>query len=307
MSFISGTIVGNATPSTELVTLIEAQLTAHAAWEFVEETVSGNSTIRVWRNLGLLNDFGTDFYLAIFRLTASIGTSNVYFSVGEEYSTVTHQVTRAVGNPASTVTPDATYNAYQGATAAAWNSASWNTLCFSVTSTVSMEYFIAVTKNFLLVKTSPTPTYAIYAGLFQPFFPSNANEFPLVLCPFGNTDIDGAGSVSRRPTVTTSMLDAFAIYCDENNSNVRFESVVGTLADTSSSLYQSGDGPVGMRAVVYHTTSTGGSMRGLYYDVLIFSQHADVGRGDTVTINGSTYYCVDDGGSYGVWISEDVD
>lgn len=306
MSFAHNTIVGSATPTTDLLTIIEASLTTHPAWEFVEEYVISTVTTRVWKCLGTENDFGTDFYICFRYTTASAGTADLYITAAEEYSTSTHQATRGVGNPANIITPDATYNAYQGATAANFNSTVWNQLCWSVTSTVSFEYFVAVTSNYILVKTSATPTYANYVGLFQPFFPSNANEFPLVLCPFGNIDVDGSGSVSRRPTVTTSMTDAFAISCDENQSTMRYETAVGTVADTSASLYQSGDGPVGCRALVYHTNTTGGTYRGLFYDVVILNQHGDVSRGDTVVINGETYYCVDDAGSYGLWISENV-
>src|SRR6478736_4388044 len=63
-----------------LVAQIETMLTAHAAWEFVENVTQINRqthvattnvydaetyTCRVWKNLGTLNGYGKDFYVAI--------------------------------------------------------------------------------------------------------------------------------------------------------------------------------------------------------------------------------------------------
>ena len=195
MAFSTGTITSSATPTVDLIALVETMLTAHAAWTFVEEYTSGSNVSRVWKNEGALNGFGQDFYIILWRSTTT-STTTLYLLAAEDYNSTTHLCIRACAQPGTTFTPEATYNSAIGATGQVFSNTTWNTVCALTTSTAAFEYLIRVTNNSLLIKSSSGSAYGVGAGLFTPFFPSQPNEFPLALFQWGNTDTDGSGSVS---------------------------------------------------------------------------------------------------------------
>lgn len=299
MAYASGTITSSATPAIDLISLVEAMLTTHAAWTFVEEYTLSTQVSRVWKCDGALNGYGQDFYIILYRLTASDAT-DVTILAAEQYNSTTHLVIRGCANPGSTATPEPIYNSRYGDTGYAFNYGNWNIYCTVSASSATFDYYIRVTNNSILVVSSASNGYGIGAGLFTPLFPSQPNEFPLAQFHWGNKGSDNSSSVSRRPSITTSITDAFGIYYSYATTNSAYETLIGGIADTSDPMYQS-DGPVGARFLIRHTYTTGGSYRGYLSDIMVFSQHTDVSVGDTIQINGELWVCFSDSGSYGLW------
>ncbi len=120
-----GEYSGNQTAGTApAVTYLEAMLTAHPAWDFVEEVIQYYDTIhtatstnyhvetytcRVWKNLGTLNGTGKDFFVAIVQMNNEyrnptnfadvhvLPQNAVWFLPFEEYNTTTHRFRRTAG------------------------------------------------------------------------------------------------------------------------------------------------------------------------------------------------------------------
>lgn len=302
MSYATGSIVGSPTPSTDFVSLIEAQLTAHPAWEFVETYVGVAYTSQIWKCLGLYNSWGQDFYVAISIQTSTLGTGTIYLDAYEQYNVTTHLGIRGVPNPGSTLTPTADGSAY-GNTGYAPRATQWNPYTYLYTSTVNFDYYILVTNNSLLFKSGASLAYGLQAGVFEPVWP-HPNEWPLHLMVWGNADTDASGGTSRRPGVTVSSTDTYAIY-SYPTFTIGYETLMGSISDTTNTLYASGDA-VGARPMIYHTNPVEGKVRGFIPDLLIFEQHADVARGDTVTIDGKVWVCVDDAGTNGLWMNTEA-
>lgn len=115
---------------------LETQLTAHPAWEFVEnvtetydQEVTGGTyaaetfTIRIWKNLGTLNRAGQDFFVAIITIETFTPTGtdplvgyggdrgDVMLLAFEQYDSIEKQHIRpvgynwSVGNPSFTLDP----------------------------------------------------------------------------------------------------------------------------------------------------------------------------------------------------------
>src|SRR5690606_322196 len=122
MTYQTGSIL-SATPSADAMSIIESMLTAHPAWEFVENYVDGTYTNRVWKCLGTENDFGQDFYVAFMRLTATINTAPIIVQAAEQYNSTTHVATRALAVPGATFNPEATFASPYGATGYAFSHA----------------------------------------------------------------------------------------------------------------------------------------------------------------------------------------
>lgn len=299
MSYVENTVVSNAAPTTALVSAIEAQLTAHEAWSFVEQVTDGSFTVRIWRNLGTKNDWGADFYVALMVTTSSSGTSNLIMKAAESWDGSTKLATRGCPNPASTYTPDATFNSAYGTTGYAWSSTNWNANVSFSTSITSFTYRIVVTSNGLHVFTSTSNNYG-YAGLFETWWPSTTNEFPLCVAAPSTSTSTRYTSVSRRPTETTSMSYGFYMYYVPSATYINGVVAGNVGASSPSALY--GSSFLGARLVLQAPSGPQGTLRGHYRDVLVFAVDSVVNVGDTVMVDGKLYVCMYDTGSFGVFV-----
>lgn len=297
MSYFTEQRLLDSTPTTTLLTKFHDMITAHAAWDYVEDSTDGAFTVRTYKSDGTLNGEGKDFYLHFSFTTAAKETNGIYVQASEGWDTGAKKLIRGCVNPATTFTPEATYNSATGATAYVASSTNWNRVTTIGTSQVDMTYWVVVTsKGFWCYSTSST--YLSHAGLFLPLW-SHANEYPLFQAPLGNTDQDASGSVSRRPSETSSMSDAFAVAGHNTNG---YSLMMGTAPNTGA-LY---DKAYGTRFVVSHTTPGNGTYRGLLYDFLLFSVDAVVAIGDTIDIGTDTYVCLYDTGSLGYFVNTEA-
>lgn len=285
MSYDTDTIL-SATPSTDLMTVIEAELTAHPAWEFVESHVDGSYTNRIWKCLGSANDWGVDYYVAFMRLTASIGTAPIIIEVAEDYNTSTHVATRGIVPPGSTLTPNATDASAYGSTTYAFSHANWNKTYTLTTTTTAFVYHIVATNNALVLMTSAS-TYPVYVGLFTPLWAADfvGKEFPLFVAQIGFNDVDGSGSFTRNPPLANvSSLDAFAAYVIPQLEQCRYQKPIGRIGVTGN---LSGTKLYGAQVLVGTGNSSVTEARGYLPDALMFAGSAP--RGDTMTIDGDVW------------------
>lgn len=295
MAYASGTNTGSTDPVSDFVGEIETLLTAHAAWTFVEEVIDGSWTYRIWRNSGLQNDWGEDFYIALMWTSTTL----LYSVPFEEWDAVNKKGIRGTPRPENTRTPEATYGSYYGDTGYDLdnNNAFYYTSGRMDFSTVSYDWWVVVTKNGLFYMTSEW-LFPVYLGLFESFHPTNPREFPLWLVPLGDNDIDRAGTVSRMPEWSGSRSDCFATYA-HISSATQWTIMDGTIPD--GELLHGGEA-LGSRFCVYMSNPNDGAVRGLAYDVLLFSTDSAVSKGDTITVDGSTYW-----NGYGsIWIHRDA-
>lgn len=297
MGFSTAVDSSDAAPSTTLLNAIETLLTANSAWSLVETVVSGTFTCRVWKCSGSVNSFGSDWFLVLRRTTASLGTSTITATACESYDSVGHLMTRWMQATATTATPDATLNSVTGATTIAPGSATPFAVTIT-TSTVTFTYWILVTKNSLIVRSS-IDTLPVYIGLYIPFFASDwpTKEFPLVCTQLGNAT--GLGASTRCPGTTTSTATASSVSVTLGSGNGVLDIGktgldIGIIAGANPDIVNSK--PRGRRLGVLRVYD--GLPHGAYYDLLFFTVAAGVAQGDTITIGANTWVAV--------WVSSTI-
>ncbi len=284
MAFRSGTTT-SATPSTALITEIEAEMTTHGNWDFVEEVVIGTSTYRVWRNRGTgtgANSFGSDFHVALIRPTD--GTGNLTVKVFEAYDATTDRLFRPCTPNTSNLTPNANYSVGDQTTGYTLDNTAPTVSATVLLVTTGYDWFLQVNANFFVVgvKYSTTDT-GVYAGLFEPLMAGE--PFPLCLVATNGQESIYATdtAVSRHPNMTTTNADNFAHRCDA------FTKTGGDPQRTD--LFH--NGAFASRVLVHaHGTpsQTYGYARGLLYGCAYLPDGTTVTRtGDTITIGGVTY------------------
>ncbi len=294
MSYATAVVTSSATPSTALMTAIEAELTTHTAWDYVEERVSGSYTFRVWKCLGTYNSHGSDFYIALYRTTSGIGTSGVSAVAFEGYDTGTGYVTRACPPAnAAAYTPDSTYDAWPSGTGVALSTLTGGTLASVNTSTVTFTYRIFVSKDRLMFRTSLSAADWVYVGLFEPLgWPGVTTEFPLIVAY--SLSSGGFTSMSRCPHKGTRASRSRPGYATGSNwaSSAPSTSYApglptsGTIGTSYVGLYTT---PFGNRAAVLDSNAPSGygstCIRGQFYGWLSFNDPG-YAEGDTITVDG---------------------
>ncbi len=303
MAYTSGTETSDASATATLVARIETALTAHSAWEYVEEVTAGSYTVRVWRNKGADNGFGSDWYLALMRTS---DTSDLRFLVSEGWDG--SLAYRACVNPGSQSYIETTYRSLTGDTGYAWSDGRWNPYLTLATNTSSFAWRIHVNNKRVIVQTSISGSLQgiKYLGLFdkvEPFSSAtwNSYNFPLVAVPLDLTgyDTDGSGSSTRRPMAPGNVSDAYAIRTD---GQVFVNSFVGTLGTLTEHSY------VGSKIYVQHSSAdnTTGYHRGIYSEVLSFYGTAPANSGgDSITVGGNSWISFGVVGNYSYWMPND--
>lgn len=303
MVYATADVLASPEPTNVLRAAITTAIAGHPGWELVKDYTSGAYTCRTWKCKGASNGYGTDFFVTLFWGTASSATASMFWACSEQFNATSNLLIRPCANPASTLTPEATWASAYGATGYGPSASQIHTGVTTAVSTVAMTYWIKVTKRGIFVKTS-SDTYGTYAGLFEPLW-GHPQEFPIWLWEIGDADVDGAGSVSRRPACAgISMTDAFAVESHIDTGTHCLSTPMGSLP-FGRELY--GGKTIGSRYLLRHANGQNGEIRGLAWDCLVFMQEADVARGDMVTVDGHTYVCIDDSASAGLWMDKDAD
>lgn len=293
MGYVTGQITSSASHLDDLITAIEAEMTAHAAWTFIEEyDISSSVRYRIWRNEWDQNDWGESFYIA-FMFDPNYGTSDsFYIKVFEDWDPVSKLAKRGCPRPSNTATPEPDGSG-RGDTAddlgaSSVDSYHWSG-AYADTNNVDFTYWFSVNKNCIIGSTTLSP-YAVYAGLFESFGALHVNEFPLVIIPLDDHDADYSGSCTRRPGEEGNyMSDAFAV----EGLGGTWTTAVGTVP-SGYALY--GGSALGGRLKVENASSSAGpGLRGLLYHLLHFDVEAGVEEGDTITVNGDTWVLIHNG------------
>lgn len=310
MTYATGAITANATPSTALIAQIETTLSAHAAWQFVEEFIAGTMTYRVWRNLGTANGFGQDWYLIMHRLSS--GTGNVFFAAAEQYSTTTHAHTHPCPAEPQNISstngpiPDADF-AYPGGPYPLTGTVGYlggTDKLFTVqmgTSTTAFDYYYTVTNTGLMIATKVVAVITAGAvGLFDSLLTGGTPDpFPLMIVniPQSQSSTVSAGAFSRMPRQQLSLPHQFSMQDHATSQaswwNVSVSvTVVGGAAAVSSDRYQQ-NRPVACRVLLSPRQgliqpADVGFARGLMKDMIMLNVTGVV-VGDTVTIGADTY------------------
>lgn len=292
-------VTNNATPTLKLMTEVTNAFTAHPSWTFVKTYTQTGWEVSVWRSTGAANGTGKDVVVAYGR-TTNAPTSAVRWLVSEGFNAATDQFIRPAGNPANTYTPDAVYSSLSGDTGVAWGASNTNPNVLNAVSSVDFTYWLKVTKRGAFCVTT-ADTFASYAGLFEPLWP-HPQEYPVWMWEMGDNDVDGSGSATRRPSVSTSILDTFAIESSIDRVHA-FTTPMGTIP-SGSALYAGIS--QGSRYLLTHAETTNGEYRGLAYDCLVLRQDVDVARGDTVDVQGDTYVLFLDAVTYGLWVNTEA-
>lgn len=300
MSYFTEQRLLDTTPVTTVLNQIHTMMGAHAAWSHIEDSTDGSYTVRTYFCDGAVNGL-MDFYLHLSYVTAAKETTNVYIQVSEDWDSGAKKLIRGAVNPATTFTPEGTYNSAYGATSYVPTNSAWNrNAVMSVMSKVNFTYWIVLTERGFWIRSTDS-SYLMHGGLFLPFW-SHANEYPLYLAPLGNADIDGSASLSRRPSESTSLTDAFAAYA-LMTTGVNHSTLLGTVPNTLT-LY---DKAYGSRMQVVHSNAgVNGSCRGYLYDMLLFDVDAAVEIGDTIDVGTDTYVCLHDDGAYGYFVNTEA-
>lgn len=275
MAYATGQITLSNTPRADLLVQVETLLTTHTAWSFVEEHVDGSWTFRIWKNSGLENSWGQDFYIAFGLLSSN---ETLYCFTFEVWDDVGKLGIRGCPNRTSNLTPEETYASYGGDTGYPLSNSTAFGQVTQATNTTDFDWYCLVTKDVCIVNVDTSNNF-LYNGLFESFVTDHPQEFPIT------SSSVTLGSCSRRPAMGgTYMTNAF-------NLTFGFWTQAEGTVPTGMPLH--GNKSLGARTVVIHGTGTGGLYRGLLYHVLRFNTDAAVEVGDTITVGNVTYVYAD--------------
>lgn len=194
MTFYSGSI-NSTTPNTDIMTVLNTNIAAHAAWEFVE-TVTGTPSTRVtdvYKCLGTSNSFGVDFYVGVCR-SATAGAA-WGFVIGEGWDSGTKKFTnpgvRCAYNTALTIETDLSYGTDRhaanettlvAATDGFLRAAGMALVDSGINYAASTAYtwYLSVTNDrIVFTSTSNSGTVGLYVGLYDSFHSTSLDPFPL--------------------------------------------------------------------------------------------------------------------------------
>lgn len=315
MSYATATVQSSTQPAEDLYNGIKALLSAHAAWQFVEDYQSGGATHSVWKCLGTANGV-TDFYVCFSRTSppsSSVATLNI--SCFENYNPTTHAYGRpapyafsAVQDPSTSadhsygggtawVIPNSQNPAQSGSggtTASLWTmSVAGNTSAFT--------YFAFVWNDGLALVTSTSGSPGgVQVGLFDSLVANPATNDPVPLGLFYACSVASAinpnwsstgfgGSTTRHPVVSTPVAYAWAF--SPGYTYLYYPLSPGRVGDAAGDVFQQGYWGGYRRALVAQGPVAAGTLRGLVRHRLVFNT-LGVSQGDTITVGSSTYVAI---------------
>lgn len=201
MTFYS-TTTNSTTPATDIITFIEAGLTAHAGWTFIEQqsyTQSSAKVSRIWKCLGSQNSGTYDWHLILTRDSA--GTGSFWMKMSEGYNASTHAVIRPCHSVASAAVNATDWSIGNGTeyalTVLTGSTGGLMDIQVNITASVDIEHFLTVSKSFIAysINQSSAPLAGFYVGNFNPAYSSTYN--PVIMNGMSNT-LGGAFSGATR-------------------------------------------------------------------------------------------------------------
>src|SRR5688500_9228761 len=90
MSYHTGTI-SSATPAVDLMTALNTNIAAHAAWDYVETATVGTDVTDIFKCLASVSGLSKDWHLLIRRTS---DTSVVSFYLGEDWDATNKRISK---------------------------------------------------------------------------------------------------------------------------------------------------------------------------------------------------------------------
>lgn len=318
-------------PAADAITAIEAALTTHAGWTFIEQhdfTQGGTAKrARVWKCLGSQNNAGQDFHIALVKPTAA-GQTTFNVRLFEGYNATAHTVIRPAPHPSGTnmAVSAVDYSIGNGteyamtlASGAGWQA---DALVGSFTVSVNTDHFIVVGKSFLAYTancTSLVQAGGFYVGNFVPSYSTSYNP---VMSWIVNTAVasGASGNATRFPGYTAT---ASSTTTDVNVVPATYPQGYVSGANVVAERFLNRTEAAGCLVVTPQLTAGSpatnlGGVRGtLPTSVAVMLIENNVPRnGDFVTIGGVEYMRVGGNNSVsfssmsaskGIWVSKSVD
>lgn len=297
MTYISGTI-NNASSAAALYAAMSPALSS-AGFTLVDTVVISTRTHKVWKSAASNNATGLDWYVDVAYQT--VGSSNVWLSVYEDYDATNHLGIRgAIFN--ANFTLDGTYYSRYGATGYSLESANWffasqyASAGWGIqTSASSFGYWISISGDRIAAITSVNPTDVAYAGFIAPSAAHVASAgsalYPLWAANLLNGSNYSYVQMTRYPKLDASMTVNPRYHTSWANVNYLREIFGGAPIPTGSNgglpqvvvpIAVNGDGAYAK----YRTLQ--GTLIGV---VTGNSDVATIARGDTFTVGAETYTC----------------
>lgn len=308
MSYATGPIQSATQPAKDLMDTVGTTIDAHAAWEFVEEVAgTGTNVARVYRCLGTLNGFGTDFYMAMTRTSL---TSGVVVTIGEGYDSTNKRLTNpAVYFTTTPTTPDTDLSyptdrhvanettltaATQGFLYGA-GAATSNVFTGLGVNTTGYTYWVHVGATYVVVATRVgTAGTAAFAGLYDSFHAVGADPFPI-----------WCGGLVSTGTAFQAVGGIVGAYTRQSVAGALNYQFTGGMNNTPWTTLYSGNflSPGAKETIsakwfpsrlLLHENSRRNAMRGLLPAAVLTIDMTEnpEAMGDTVTINGQLYTCL---------------
>lgn len=308
MSYQTGPIQNATQPSKDLMDTVGAVIDAHAAWEFVEEVVgTGTNISRVYRCLGTLNGFGSDFYAALTRTSL---TSGVVVVMGEGYDAVNKKLIKPAVYFTTTPTAPAADLSYpvdrhvanettltaatQGFLHGAGANVS-NTFTGLGVNTTGFTYWVHVGSNYVVVATRVGSTGTVaYAGLYDSFHTTTVDPFPIWCGGFVSTGtafqaVGGIVGAYTRQSVAGALNYQFTGGMD--NAGWTRIATANALSPVTREAISNNWFPT---RLLLHENSRRNAMRGLLKPAVLAIDMAENPElmGDTVSVSGQLYTCL---------------
>ena len=282
MTVYSTGTINSASPATDLMTALDAEITSNG-WTFVETYTNGTNVTNIYKSPAASNSAGIDFYVGVNRTST---TSNIGFLIGELYDSGTH-LWRKYGPAANSSVPDTDYT-YVDAVGVLSNSASHArpTNCvISVATSSLFTWYSNVTVNRMIVASSSQGM--VYSGIYDSFLENDPLPICSIACHIGsNSSVATSGTSTREPLQTAgSTSNWFVQIPDPTLTNVIAYGYTGNL--TSVNLY-TGFYPV--NGVMFSTSrgDVNRGARGLLKDI-VACRIGVVGDTLSHTVGGTTY------------------
>lgn len=292
MTYNTGSIT-SATPAKALFDLLDPDITGVGYVRVETGHTAGGVTWNVYRSPAASNFFGSDWYFALGYDTT--GQTTLYSCVMEDWDGTNKLAIRFAPNTASLVPG----TGYINPQAAAALPAGFTLSHALPTTAFTYAYSTLIDRVAIAAWTAVTsPRFGWYIGLYDSFYSTTDDPFPLLACNIGQGNssnwpsvAQNFGSATREPMTTVANTTNFSAGQVAAHGTDNIDAGKGnwwTQARTNS--YQSA--PWVSRVVVNGRGGNPSFPRGLFRD--LWSTGASLNNGDRVTwsVNGVNYAAV---------------
>lgn len=304
MSYYTGTI-NDANPATSVMNTLRPLIDAHPAWVHVETVTSGTNVADVYRCLGTVNSFGTDFHVIIARSSGTV----MGIGIGEGPYDAATKTLGKVG-PLTAVAGVAIETNFSYATArhvANENTTVAATTGFircsggqtersrTLTASSNQQYFLSITNDrivFSILFAGNSTWHPVYAGLYDSFHSTTVDPFPLY-CGHPGT---GAVTVNEHGVFTREVLGGGSPLYGFMGGNHRLwtPNPWGGVAGNTASMREAITGRYWPSRIPLGSLLNTRALRGLLKADVVGLVMGDITEapGDVMTIDGVQYVCI---------------